>query len=120
MTTYTGSCHCGAVAFEIDTVLDKAGTCNCSICRRRNSLMHRVTAENFRLVRGEDALALYQFNTNTARHHFCKHCGIYPFHQPRVAPDAYTVNVYCLDGVTDDDIAKLDIGTFDGKNFSTV
>jgi hypothetical protein len=120
MKTYKGSCHCGKVLFEIDTVLDKAGTCNCSICRRRNAVMHRVPADQFRLIQGEDNLALYQFNTGTAKHYFCRTCGIYPFHRPRVAPDQFTVNVYCLEGVTSEEIAALPKNVFDGKSFSTV
>ena len=82
--------------------------------------MHRVSADRFRLIDGEDALTTYQFNTATAQHFFCGTCGIYPFHRPRVAPDAYTVNVYCLEGVDDDDVAKLAVSRFDGQSFSTV
>ncbi len=118
MTTYEGSCHCGKVVFEIDTEFDKAATCNCSICRRRNAVMHRVPAERFRLIRGNDDLVLYQFNTDTAKHYFCGTCGIYPFHMPRLAPEDYTVNVFCLAGVDDDDIARLAINQFDGQSFS--
>ena len=33
-----------------------------------------------------------------ARHWFCRHCGIYPFHRKRAAPDHYGVNVGCLEG----------------------
>ena len=33
----------------------------------------------------------------TARHYFCKTCGIYPFHRKRVTPDFFGVNVFCLD-----------------------
>jgi len=120
MQTYKGSCHCGAVVFEIDTDLDRAGICNCSICRRRNAPMHRVAADNFRLIEGEAALTLYQFNTATAKHYFCRTCGVYPFHRPRLAPEAYTVNVFCLEGVGDDDIAALEIQRFDGQSFSVV
>ena len=35
--------------------------------------------------------------THTARHFFCKVCGIYPFHRKRVTPDHFGVNVYCLE-----------------------
>ena len=119
MRTYRGSCHCGEVVFEIDTELDRAAICNCSICRRRNALMHRVPATQFRIIYGADALTLYQFNTSTARHYFCKTCGIYPFHRPRIAPDAYTVNVNCLDDVDDDQITNLEIIRVDGRSFST-
>jgi hypothetical protein len=120
MKTYRGSCHCGKVAFEIDTALDKVGVCNCSICRRRNAVMHRVPEEHFRLLQGEENLAVYQFNTRTATHYFCKTCGIYPFHRPRVAPDAYTVNVFCLEGVAPEEIAAMQVVPFDGRSFSTV
>ena len=120
MQTYKGSCHCGAVTFEIDTVLDTVAVCNCSICRRRNARMHGVKADRFRLLSGEDTLRLYQFNTATARHYFCGTCGIYPFHRPRVAPDAYTVNVFCLEGVSDEVIDAMEVTPFDGRSFSTV
>lgn len=115
MRTYHGSCHCGAVEFEIDTDLTQAVRCNCSICRRKNALMHRVPPERFRLLKGKDNLTLYQWNTGTAKHYFCKTCGIYPFHQPRAAPTEYTVNVACLDSV---DMSKLKINEFDGQAFS--
>ena len=115
MQTYRGSCHCGAIRFEIDTELMQATRCNCSLCSKKNALMHRVPPERFRLLAGEDNLALYQWNTGAAKHYFCKTCGIYPFHMPRAAPDQYTVNVACLDGV---DPSTLKVNVFDGKAFS--
>jgi hypothetical protein len=33
----------------------------------------------------------------TARHYFCRTCGIYPFHRKRMTPDHFGVNVFCLD-----------------------
>lgn len=115
MQTYRGSCHCGAVAFEIDAEIETATRCNCSICRKKNALMHRVPADRFRLLQGEDALSLYQWNTGTARHLFCKTCGVYPFHNPRAAPDEFTVNLACLEGL---DVDALPVRVFDGKDFS--
>jgi hypothetical protein len=117
MPTYHGACHCGAIEFEIETddAISQATRCNCSLCRRKNALMHRVPPERFHLLKGADNLALYQWNTGTAKHYFCKTCGIYPFHMPRAAPDQYTVNVACLDGV---DLSKLKINAFDGQAFS--
>ena len=81
--------------------------------------MHRVSATQFRLIEGADALKLYQFNTSTARHYFCNICGIYPFHRPRIDPDAYTINVNCLADVDDNQIMNLDIVSVDGRSFST-
>lgn len=97
MQTYRGSCHCGAVRFEIRTDFPELTTCDCSICRKKNALMVKVHESDFRLVAGEEALTLYQFHTHTARHYFCSTCGIYPFHRKRTAPDHYGVNVFCLD-----------------------
>ena len=96
LKTYTGSCHCGAVRFEIETDLPEFTMCDCSMCRRRNALMVKVHESRFTLLAGEAALAEYQFHTRTARHFFCKVCGIYPFHRKRVTPDHLGVNVHCL------------------------
>jgi hypothetical protein len=117
MPTYHGSCHCGAIEFEIETdgPIAQATRCNCSLCRRKNALMYRVPPERFHLLKGEDNLATYQWNTGTAKHYFCKTCGIYPFHRPRAAPGQYTVNVACLDGV---DPSTLKVNLFDGEAFS--
>ena len=120
MKTFRGSCHCATVVFEVDSDLEGVTVCNCSICRRRNAVMLRVPAAHFRLLAGEEALTLYQFNTKTAKHYFCRHCGIYPFHRPRVAPDAYAVNVFCLDGLSAEDIDRLPVRQADGRSFSTV
>lgn len=56
-----------------------------------------VPASRFRLVQGDDALAEYRFNTGTARHLFCRHCGVKSFYVPRSHPDGFSVNARCLD-----------------------
>ena len=117
MRTYRGACHCGKVQFEIQSTLDPANRCNCSLCRRRGAVMTRVPADRFRLLSGEESLALYQFNTKVAKHYFCKVCGIYPFHRPRVAPELYGINVGCLEGV---DPNSLNTGLNDGAAYSSV
>ena len=93
---YLGSCHCGAVRFEIETDLPELTMCDCSICRRKNALMVKVHESKFALLAGESSLTEYQFHTRTARHYFCSVCGIYPFHRKRVTPDFLGINVYCL------------------------
>lgn len=96
--TYAGSCHCGAVNFEIETDFPELTTCDCSICSRKNALMVKVHETRFRLLSGGDRLVEYQFHTKTARHYFCGTCGIYPFHRKRVTPDFLGINVFCLSG----------------------
>jgi len=113
-----GSCHCGAVQFEVRTPLTPAARCNCSLCRRKGALMSPMfPAAALKIVKGEEALTLYQFNTRTARHYFCKHCGIYPFHQTRKDPQQWRVNIGCLDGV---DPYAFDAGVNDGASLSTI
>jgi len=95
---FKGSCHCGAVQFEIESDFPELTTCDCSICSRKNALMVKVHESRFKLLSGESSLTEYQFHTRTAKHYFCKVCGIYPFHRKRVTPDFFGVNVFCLEG----------------------
>jgi hypothetical protein len=112
--TFSGSCHCGRIRFEVVTDLARASRCNCSICTKKSYLHHMVAAGDFRLLSGAEDLATYQFGTNTARHHFCRHCGVAPFFRPRADPSKYMVNVHCIDGV---DLASLRIEQFDGRSW---
>ena len=98
MQRFEGSCHCGAVRFAIETDFPELTTCDCSICRRKNALMVKVHESRFTLLQGEESLTEYQFHTHTARHFFCRRCGIYPFHRKRVSPDHLGINVFCLEG----------------------
>lgn len=93
-----GSCHCGAVRFAITTDFPELTTCDCSLCKRKNALMVKVHESAFELLAGAEQLATYQWHTHTAAHHFCKRCGIYPFHRKRVTPDHFGINVHCLEG----------------------
>lgn len=93
-----GSCHCGAVQFEIESDVAELTTCDCSICSRKNALMVKVHESRFKLLSGASSLTEYQFHTRTAKHYFCKVCGIYPFHRKRVTPDFFGINVFCLEG----------------------
>lgn len=97
MAIYHGSCHCGAVRFAIDTEIIRVTECNCSICRKKGILHHRVAPERFSLLSGEEVLGTYRFGSGVARHHFCTVCGIHVFTRPRAAPELYTVNVRVLD-----------------------
>ena len=103
--TYQGGCHCGAVRFSVVVDTDEAMDCNCSICLKKGFLHLIVPPEQFTLHSGSDMLHLYTFNTHTAKHTFCRICGIHPFYQPRSHPQYIDVNVRCLDG---DD--KLSLG----------
>ena len=81
--TYEGGCHCGAVRFRVTLDRHEAIECNCSICTQKGFLHLIVPAENFTLLQGKAALTDYQFHTGTAKHLFCKYCGIHSFYRPR-------------------------------------
>jgi hypothetical protein len=97
MGVWTGSCHCGAVRFRVEAEIEELTRCDCSLCRRRGALMAKAPESGLTLEAGEEALALYRWNTGAAQHWFCRVCGIYPFHRKRAAPDAFGVNVGCLE-----------------------
>jgi len=84
------------------------------MCSRTGFLHLIVPAAALTLIRGDEALSLYTFNTGTARHYFCKHCGCRPFYVPRSNPDGFSVNVRCLDPET---IDSLTVTPFDGQNW---
>jgi hypothetical protein len=112
---YTGSCHCGAVQYEVTTDLTQTIVCNCSICSRAGWVLTFVPVESFTLLQGEDNLTNYQFNKNVIDHLFCKTCGIHAFGRGKSADGAQTaaINVRCLEGV---DIKTLNPMEFDGKS----
>jgi len=66
---YKGHCHCEAVTFEVEApgrlvVQD----CNCTICTMTGFLHLIVPKSRFRLLRGEENLTTYRFNTGVAQH----------------------------------------------------
>jgi len=97
--TYTGSCHCGRVRFEVDADLDHVRVCDCSICRCRGALNHRVGEDDLRILTPMSELTVYEWNTKTAKDYFCATCGILPFRRPRSTTGIWTVNTRCLEGV---------------------
>ena len=110
-----GGCHCGAVRLEVlspETV--EVMSCNCSICAKTGYLHLIVEKRHFRLLKGEEHLMLYCFNTGTAKHLFCKTCGVKSFYFPRSHPDGVSVNFRCLD---DAPISTARIAPFDGQNW---
>lgn len=95
------TCHCGAVelAVRLSDGLNTARRCDCSFCRRRGAIAATAPLEGVTITRGAENLTLYQWGTGTAKHYFCKTCGVYTHHQRRSNPNEYGVNVGALKGV---------------------
>lgn len=117
MSSYHGQCHCGAVKFSFDSdePIDHGVRCNCSLCKRKGAMMTPfvIAPDKFNIDAEPDTLGLYQFGAGTARHYFCKRCGIYPFHVTARVPDHYRANLGCIDEV---DTFALSAEVFDGAH----
>jgi hypothetical protein len=109
-------CHCELIEAEINLVgnLKEVIKCNCSICKRKGTIMAMVKNEDFKIIKGQDKLKLYKFHTMVANHYFCSNCGIYTHHNPRSNPNMTGFNVGCIDDVNTFNFK--DISVNDGKN----
>jgi hypothetical protein len=69
------------VRFRVGGDLTTVADCNGSICTKKGctkkGFLHLIVpAAQFQLLEGADALSTYTFNTGTAKHTFCRFCGI--------------------------------------------
>lgn len=115
MNTYTGGCHCGNVRYEVALDLQQVISCNCSLCSKRGWLLSFAPASSFTLLKGEESLTEYRFNTKKIAHLFCKTCGVASFGRGTNQNDEPTVsvNVRCLDGVA---VESLTVFPYNGKD----
>jgi hypothetical protein len=104
------------VRFEVDLNLDHVRSCDCSICRKRGALIHRVEADRVRFLTPLEDMTVYRWHTRTAEDYFCPTCGILPFRRPRQrtsdeiaagmpAFSGWGINVRCLEDADLDAIA---------------
>lgn len=105
------ACHCGAVRLRVRLAegFATARRCSCSYCRMRGAIAVSAAAADIELVAGEGNLTLYQFNSRTAKHYFCRTCGIYTHHQRRSNPNQYGINVACIEGVSPFDFPDVPV-----------
>ena len=114
MKEYTGGCHCGAIRFAFHSEESaQIWKCNCSICDMIDYDHLFIKHDLFKLTSGKELIEKYVFETESAKHYFCKLCGIKSFYQPRSHPDMYSIHLKCVD----DPPEINEIIYFDGKNF---
>lgn len=112
---YSGSCHCGKVAFSVEGTLEQVMECNCSHCSRKGYLLWFVDQDAAKLQSPREALATYSFNKHVIQHHFCPTCGCAPlgFGKDRSGAGKAAINVRCLENV---DLKTLKIIPVDGRS----
>jgi len=115
MSSRRGSCHCGAVTFEVEADLSQPTACNCSMCGRSGTLLVFVPEGSFRQLSGEDALKDYQFGRKHIHHLFCTTCGIKPFAWGlgQDGNKMIAVNARCVEGV---DVQNVQPRWYDGAS----
>ncbi|CAL5081352.1 unnamed protein product [Urochloa decumbens] len=120
VVVHTGGCHCRRVRWRVEAPASVvAWVCNCSNCSVRGNTHFVVPASKFKLDGGpagaaEEFITTYTFGTHTARHTFCKVCGITSFYYPRSNPDGVAVTVACVDPGT---LTHVEYRKADGKNW---
>ena len=112
-----GSCHCGAVRFEVDIDINTpASRCNCTICTKLNVTASIVKPNEFTLLTSEDALSQYVWGGQISVRYFCKHCGTLCFargHLDVLGGDYVSVSMSTLDDI---EVSELNVIYWDGRH----
>lgn len=78
MKTFSGTCLCKKVSYQIKGELGPIINCHCSQCRRWHGAAFRtrcsVRRDHFRWLQGEEYITKYLFSEETT-HTFCSICG---------------------------------------------
>ncbi|KAG1334867.1 centromere protein V [Cocos nucifera] len=111
---HNGGCHCKRVRWQAEAPPSVVGcTCNCSNCSMRGTTHFVVPNDKFKLMEeSEQFLTTYTFGTHSAKHIFCKVCGITSFYKQRGNPDGVAIVINCVDPGT---LKHYEIRHFDGK-----
>ena len=112
------TCHCGEVEIQINLKdnIDKLMRCNCSMCKRKGTMVTTINKEDLKIVKGKDKIKTYQFNTGVAKHHFCSECGIHTHNLRRSNPNTFGINVGCIDEIENNKLFRLKTVINDGQN----
>ncbi len=112
------TCHCNKVEIDVtlNNGLNNLYRCNCSMCKRKGAITAIIPKNDLKILKGENYIKFYQFNTNVAKHYFCNICGINTHSQRRSDPNTYGINVGCLDGISPKELFELNVRINDGQN----
>lgn len=111
--TFEGSCHCGAIRYEVTMPMPESGIAgNCSICSRAGLLLTFVPASSVRFISGADRATDYQFGKKRIHHHFCPTCGVRSYSRGISAngEEMFAINLRCIPEI---DLSKVTVRPFD-------
>ena len=81
MTTYPGSCHCGAIQIRFESAKQPAemrvGRCSCSFCRRHGARTMGDPAGSVAFRATPGAVSRYRFGLGITDYLVCRKCGAY-------------------------------------------
>jgi len=100
----TGSCLCGAVAYQADAPISRIVHCHCQTCRKTHgtafSSVAAVPREAFRFTRGSDHLGAIESSPGKFRR-FCSRCGSHLMAE-RINQPVVLLRLGCLDSAIKD------------------
>ena len=112
---YSGACHCGAVAYDVELDLANTLKCNCSICSKIGAVWAFAPMAKFTLKSGAGKQGDYQFGKKHLHHRFCPSCGVESYAEGAMPDGTPTVgiNLRCVEGV---DVDELSPRRHDGRS----
>ena len=117
---YHGSCHCGAVKFEVEIDLAQGtGKCNCNYCTKIRSWKTFVKPEAFKLLSGGDSVTEYHGQNPTTERYFCKTCGVHLYEKGDaewMGGKFVGIFLSSLDDASIDELVEGPVQYFDGRN----
>ena len=110
----SGSCHCGAIQFELHAEPEWLTVCNCSLCRRVGGKWAAADAADVVITAADGALNAYIQGDRTLANQSCRRCGC-TTHYVLTDPDEtrMKVNLAMADPAA---IAHIPIRHFDGAD----
>ena len=81
MTTYPGSCHCGALTIRFESAKKpeemRVGRCACSFCRHHGARTLGDPAGSVEFRAAPEAVSRYRFGLGITDYLLCSRCGTY-------------------------------------------
>ena len=90
-----GGCLCGAIRYQVDGELSRAGSCHCSMCRNWTGGPMQAAQAGSVTFRGEQHIKRYA-SSEWAERGFCSECGTSLFYCLK-EPQMYMLATGCFD-----------------------